>query len=394
MNKPQPPRPVPPASEDRRQERPPPGVPTPRAVRTAQRSEAHSTVGSRVARAWGLHPLVGMARHRRRLTFYEGLHGMLRAGIPLNIAFTELSRGAAKDPFRQAVAAVGREIGAGAGMAQAMRRHPVWFEPWVVEAIEGAEVSGTLEQGLARIIHWLQETQRLRMRTLSLCIYPAYLLGAFIIGGSLLEGASGVMGSGSRAALSGEIGSAFFRRVFQVTAIGLAIAGAPLAVAALGFEERWARLRLKIPLLGGFHRQLEASRFCQVLGTSVAAGLDVGRSLRMAISSTQNPELHARTGQALQQLQDGASLTDTVEGLGLLDGESLRRIATGERTGHLDTMLQHLAKEHSESGVRKLQAVVFVLIAALVVILFASSVGSLFSLQDGYFRRLEDISHG
>jgi type II secretory pathway component PulF len=369
-------------------------MPGKRAVRTAQRPEPRDTLRTRVARAWALHPLVGMARHRRRLTFYQGLHGMLRAGIPLNITFSELSRGAATDPFRRAVAEVGKAIGTGAGLAQAMRRHPVWFEPWVVEAIEVAEVSGTLDQALARIIQWLEETQRLRLRTLALCIYPAYLLVAFLVGGSLLEGARGVMGSGSRSGLGGEFVSAFFGRFFQVAAIGLAIAGAPLAIAALGFEERWAQLRLKLPLLGGFHRQLQASCFCQVLGSSVGAGLEVARSLRMAISATQNPALQARAGQVIQQLQDGATLTDGVEALGILDGESLRRIAIGERTGHLEPTLHQLAREHSESGMRKLQAVVFVLIAVLAVVLFASSVASIFSLQGDYFRQLEDLSHG
>jgi len=333
-------------------------------------------------------------RHRRRLTFYQGLQSMIRAGIPLNIAFSELSRGADKDPFRRAVAEVAREVSAGAGLAQAMRRHPIWFEPWVVEAIETAEVSGTLELALTRIVQWLEETQRLRLRTLSLCIYPAYLLGAFILGGSLLEVSRGVMGSGGRSSWSGELTAAFFARSFQVASIGLAFAGAPLAIAALGFEERWAELRLKLPLLGGFHRQLQASRFCQVLGSSMGAGLEVARSLRMAIAATQNPALQARAGQILQRLQDGATLTDTVEALGVLEGEALRRVAIGERTGNLELILHQLARELSESGMRKLQTLVFTLIAVLAVILLASSVASIFSLQGDYFRQLDDLSRG
>ena len=394
MNKPQPPRPAPPASADRRQERSPDGVPGTRPVRTAQRTRVKDTPRARVERAWALHPLVGMVRHRRKLTFYQGLHTMLRAGIPLNIAFSDLSRGAATDPFRQAVAEVGKAVGAGAGLAQAMQRHPVWFEPWVVGAIEAAEVSGTLEQALARIIQGLEDTHRLRQRTLSLCIYPAYLLVAFIVGGSALDGARRVMGAGSQSSLSGALAYALFIRSLQVTLIGLAIAGAPLAIAALGLEEKWARLRLKLPLLGGFHRQLQASRFCQVLGSSIGAGLEVARSLRMAITSTQNPVLQARTEQVVQQVQDGATLTDGVESLGLLEGESLRRISIGERTGHIEPIFQQLAREHSEAGMRKLQTLIFALIAVMVVLLFASSVASIFSMQSDYFRQLEDLSRG
>jgi len=366
----------------------------PRAVRTAQRPGPTDTPRSRVARAWAQHPLVGMVRHRRRLAFYHGLQGLIRAGIPLNIAFSELSRGADKDPFRRAVVEVAREVSAGAGLAQAMRRHPVWFEPWVIETIEMAEVSGTLDQGLGRIIHWLEETQRLRLRTLALCIYPAYLLVAFIVGGSLLEVSRGAMGSGARSSWTVGLAAAFFGRFFQVASVGLGLAGAPLVIAALGFEARWAELRLKLPLLGGFHRQLQASRFCQVLGSSMGAGLEVARSLRMATAATQNPALQARADQVVQQLQDGATLTDGVEALGVLESESLRRIAIGERTGHLEPMLQQLARELAEAGMRKLQTLVFTLIAMLAVILFASSVAAIFSFQGDYFRQLDDLSRG
>jgi type II secretory pathway component PulF len=335
-----------------------------------------------------------MVRHRRRLTFYQGLQSLIRAGIPLNLAFSELSRGADKDPFRRAVVEVAREVSAGAGLAQAMRRHPVWFEPWVIEAIETAEVSGTLDQALGRIIQWLEDTQRLRLRTLSLCIYPAYLLVAFVVGGSLLDVSRGAMSSGAQSSWTGGLAAAFFGRFFQVASIGLGLAGAPLVIAALGFEERWAELRLKLPLLGGFHRQLQASRFCQVLGSSMGAGLEVARSLRMAIAATQNPALQARAGPVVQQLQDGATLTDGVEALGVLESESLRRIAIGERTGHLEPMLHQLARELSESAMRKLQTLVFTLIAVLAVILFASSVAAIFSFQGDYFRQLDDLSRG
>ena len=56
-------------------------------VRTAQRPQASSGASERVARAWARHPLVAMARHRKRLTFYVGFHSMLKAGVPLSIAF-------------------------------------------------------------------------------------------------------------------------------------------------------------------------------------------------------------------------------------------------------------------------------------------------------------------
>jgi len=191
MNKPPLPRTEPPASPARSQ----PGAPVRQAVRTASRPVPAEEGRTWLASAWARHPLVAMVRHRPRFTFFLGLHSMIRAGVALPIAFSELSRGAEKAPFRRAVAQVGEAVAAGSGLAEAMRRQPMWFEPHVVELLGAAEATGTLESALARITAQLEEAQRMRWRAVSLCAYPAYLLAAFIFGGSLLGTANSLMAS-------------------------------------------------------------------------------------------------------------------------------------------------------------------------------------------------------
>jgi general secretion pathway protein F len=335
-----------------------------------------------------------MARHRKWLTFYVGLHSMLRAGVPLITAFSELSRGADKDPFRRAVANVGAAVSQGASLAEAMRRHPAWFEPQVVAALEAAEVSGTLEHALAGVIERQEELHKLRRRTLSLCLYPAYLLAAFLIGGAFLDGASSVRKAQALDALPLALSGSLIFRLLKMTAIALTVLSFPLTLAALGLGDHWARLRLRLPLLGIFYRRTQASRFCQVLGSCVGAGLDVARSLQLALEATGDPELRSRAGPAVQRLRDGATLTEVVAWLGVLDGEALRHVATGERTGHLQPLLQLQAREQSESGLRALQVLVFVAIAVLVVSLMATNILRVFESQGDYYRTLEKLGRG
>lgn len=393
MNKPQPTRPAPPASTVQRPERAPEAAPARRPVRSAQRPEASSELNERVARAWARHPVVAMARHRQQLTFYRGLYTMIRSGIPLTTAFLDLSRGGSKEPFLQAVAQVGAAVEKGSTLAEAMRRHPRWFEQLVVNQVEASEVSGTLEKALGNIVEQLEEAQRLRWRTVSLCLYPAYLLIAFLIGGSMLDGAGGMVASQGKASLAALLVGAFFSNLSKVLGMGLAVFFAPLAVAALGVERQWERVRLLVPLLGQFHRERQASFFCQILGSSLGAGLEAGRSLQMALESSGSAQLHGRAGAAVQQLRDGASLTTVVEGLEVLDSQSLQRVAIGERTGHLEATFQQLAKEHTEAGLRWLRGLVFTLIAVMALVLFVTNVGKIFQFQTGYFDRMENLSH-
>ncbi|MGZ3460935.1 MAG: type II secretion system F family protein [Archangium sp.] len=388
MNKPPPSRTAAPVAEPRSQ----PAAPVRQAVRTAQRPAPAREGSEWLARAWARHPLVSMVRHRPRLTFFQGLHRMIRAGVALPIAFSELSRGAARDPFRRAVAQVGEAVAAGSGLAEAMRRQPRWFEPQAVELLGAAEATGTLDSALARILEQMEEAQRMRWRAAMLCIYPGYLLVAFIFGGSLLDTAASLMGSGSADSLVSLFLSHLVHKVLTVSSVGLAVFLAPLVLAAPVLERPWADVRLRVPLLGRVHRELQASRFSLVLGVALGAGLEAGRSLRMALEATGSVPLCARAGLAEHRLRSGASLTDVVEWLGVLDGESLQRLSTGERTGELEPVLAQMSREHSETAMRWLRTLMFVVIALLSVFLFATNIGKLVGLQSGYQHKLSDLS--
>lgn len=368
-----------------------PGAPVRQAVRSASRPVPAEEGRTWLASAWARHPLVAMVRHRPRFTFFLGLHSMIRAGVALPLAFSELSRGAAKDPFRRAVAQVGEAVAAGSGLAEAMRRQPMWFEPQVVELLGAAEATGTLESALARITAQLEEAQRMRWRAVSLCAYPAYLLAAFIFGGALLGTANSLMASGNTDDILGVFVSQFLQKVLTVSSFGLAFFLAPLVLALPALAPHWEALRMRVPVLGRVHRELQASRFSLVLGVALGAGLEAGRSLQLALEATGSLRLRGRVNLAVHRLRSGASLSDVVEWLGVLDAESLQQLATGERTGDLEPVLALVSRGHSEAAMRWLRTLMFVVITLLSVFLFATNIGKVVELQGGYFRQLHSL---
>lgn len=387
MNRPRPPRTETPASEAR----PASSVPVRNAVRPPRRPVPASEGNAWLAEAWARHPLVAMARHRPRLTFFQGLHSMIRAGLALPIAFSELSRGAARDPFRRAVAQVGEAVAAGSGLAEAMRRHPRWFESQTVALLGAAEASGTMESALARVTEQMEEAQRMRWRVVMMCAYPGYLLAAFVFGGALLQTAGTLMASGRADDILGVFLSHFGHNLLQVCSAGLVFFLLPLVLAVPAIAPLWAALRLRVPLLGRVHRELQASRFSLVLGSALGAGLEAGASLRMALEATGSVLLRGRANLAEHRLRSGATLTDVVEWLEVFDGESLQRLATGERTGELEPILGQVSREHSDTAMRWLRMLVFVLIALLTVFLFATNIGKIVRLQSGYQHQLEEL---
>jgi general secretion pathway protein F len=148
---------------------------------------------------------------------------------------------------------------------------------------------------------------------------------------------------------------------------------------------------MRVPLLGRVHRELQASRFSLVLGAALGAGLEAGASLRMALEATGSVLLRRRAHLAEHRLRSGATLTDVVEWLDVFDGESLQRLATGERTGDLEPILGQLSREHSDTAMRWLRTLMFVLIALLTAFLFATNIGKIVQLQRGYQHQLNEL---
>ena len=335
---------------------------------------------------------MALARYRSRHVFFLGLHRMIQAGVALPIAFAELSRGAEREGFARAVAEVGRDVAAGAGLAEAMRRRPHWFDPQAVTLLGAAEATGTLESALARIVTELEEAQALRWRVLARCAYPGYLLGAFLLAGSLLAtAASLVSGGGGVDALVPLFLGHLVRRLLLVSGGALVLFLLPLVLATPAVAPTWERLREALPGVRGVYRALQASRFCFVLGASQGAGLEVGQSLHLALEATGGEGTRARARRAAHSLQSGASLTDVVGGLGVLDAASLQRLSIGELTGHVAPTLTQLGREHADTASRRLSVLLFGLVVVLSVALFATHIRALVHFQGSSSRQLEGL---
>ena len=115
-----------------------------------------STLSQRVGRAWLRHPVVAFLRHRRLITFYSQLHALIRAGIALPTAFTQLTQYAPDAAMAAGLAAVARDVRGGATLGEAMRKHEALFDDANVELIAFAEEAGRLESICAGVANHLR----------------------------------------------------------------------------------------------------------------------------------------------------------------------------------------------------------------------------------------------
>ena len=80
------------------------------------------SLDERLNRAWLRHPLVAFVRHRKVITFYSQLHALIRAGIALPTAFTQLTEYAPDATMARGLTAIARDIRGGDSLGDAMRK--------------------------------------------------------------------------------------------------------------------------------------------------------------------------------------------------------------------------------------------------------------------------------
>jgi type II secretory pathway component PulF len=333
--------------------------------------------------------VVAFARHRKLVSFYRQLHSLVRAGIALPTAFAQLVQYAPDAAMAQGLTAVANDVREGATLGEAMRRHAALFDDANVELIAFAEESGRLERVIATLLDHMEKVQAQRWQALLGSLWPLYLGASFVFVGPLLSAAQQLTPGASVGALylsnlAGTLGTA-------VAALG-AVLGAPFLVAMLGREVEWDALKRRLPGLSMPLRALAASRFMLGLGLANASGLEVVRSLRLAVKATGSPSIEARLPLLEAKLRGGSSLTEAVASLELLDRTSLGSLNVAETTGTLAATLEKLSAELQESSLRATRLLIIAALAVVAVVVLVKIVGAVLGTILGPVKTLYDAA--
>lgn len=348
-----------------------------------------SRPGDRIRRAWLKHPVVAFFRHRKLITFYQQLHSLIRAGIALPTAFSQLAQFAPDAAMAQGLAAVARDVRGGSSLGEAMQRHGALFDDANVELISFAEEAGRLEPIAAGIITHLEKLQKQRWQAVMGALWPMYLGASFVFVGPLV-GVAQNMNSGASVGsiyLSGLAGT-----LSMAVSVVLFVLGAPLLIAALDLETQWDRVLRGLPFVSAPMRQLAASRLVMGLGLATSSGLEMVRTLRLAAKATASPSVLADLPKAEAKLRAGGTLTESVSEFGLLDRASLGSLSVAETTGTIDETLERMSRELQDSSLRAMRILILVVTVVVTALLLVKLVVGMLGTLFGPVKKLYDAA--
>ena len=319
-------------------------------------------------------------------TAFELLADLLESGVPLLRSFDALAEQYSDANLASVFAELRAQVADGSSLAEAMQAHPGVFSELIVSAVRAGEEGGFLEQSLRRLSQLARKQAELRSRAFGALAYPAFLvIVGFVIVLAMLvffvprfeplfdrmrENGSLPLPTSLLLGLSDTIRSG-------LPVIALVVVVAVLLIRSLLVSPRWRivrdRLLLQLPGVGSIIRSLAISRFCRLLGTLLANGVPLIRSLRIAKTAAGNAVLTETIDQAAKSVSAGGTLAKPLGESGQFTREVLEIIGVGEEANRLDTVLIGIAdrielrtQRQLDVAVKLLEPIMMLVIAVLV----------------------------
>lgn len=319
----------------------------------------------------------GIGRRRAVLEFTRAVAALLPAGMPLARALWAGTT-AAPESVRATLELVREKVDRGEELATALAEHPRLFSSLYVGIVRAGEKSGSLDAAFERLADHLERESELRSRLVSMSIYPV-LLGLVGIAAILilvlfvlprfsdLLLSSGATLPATTAAVV-KVAVAVQEEWWVVAALPVGLLAALAWLRGTGTGRRtWARILVKLPLVGSWRKQHLGASFARMVGELLSGGSPLLLALDDAGDCMTDPVAQAETGRIRVRVREGTSLHQAI-GQGTVFPPVLTQlVALGEDSGRLADFLLKAAELLERKTERTLERLVALVEPAMII---------------------------
>ncbi len=290
--------------------------------------------------------------------FARQMAAMISAGVPVTRALATLAKQTTNPTLSAAIVDISENVESGMPLSDAFAMYPKIFDDLFVAMIATGEVGGILEQSLISLANQLQKNKALKDNIKSAVSYPKNI-GIFAI--ILLIAMLAFMvpifqkmiPSGTE--LNGLTQFIFNASTSLRTQWYLWILVAAVIIVALRFIIKskfahtfWEKNKLHMPLLGDFITKMVVARFCRTLATLLAGGVTAVEALQSAGPTSGSDLIRDAVNDAISDIEEGKSISDSLDKSGLFPPMVTGMIAIGEEAGTLPELLDKVAEFYEE----------------------------------------------
>lgn len=317
--------------------------------------------------------------------FYSQLADLLQSGVPLLRSLDILEKQSANQALSFALREVRAKVADGATLADAMRPYPRVFNELAVSMVRAGQEGGFLEDVLRRIADFTEHQEDLKAKVVGSMAYPVLLgiLGFIILNVLVIFFVPQFEPIFDRLKAKGEL-PRLTRFIIGVShfMIGNWWWMIPLGAGAIfGFlywkrsesgRVTFDRVKLKIPVAGKLVLSLALGRFTRILGTLLANGIPILRSLEIAKDSTGNRVLAQAIHESAENITAGQKLAAPLRRCNFFPTDVVEMIAVAEESNSLEKVLVDIANALEKRSARQLE--LFVKLLEPLMLLFMAAI--------------------
>jgi type IV pilus assembly protein PilC len=292
--------------------------------------------------------------------FTRQMATMMRAGVPLVQAFDIVADGVEKPSMATLVRSIRNDVASGGNFADALRRHPIYFDELFCNLVAAGEQAGALETMLDRIATYKEKSESLKAKVRKAMTYPAAVIAvAIVVTGILLikvvpqfeqvfAGFGAELPAFTRFVITL---SEFVQATWLMLLLATAAAGSSLVAIyrrSRPLRDRVDRLVLRLPVAGNIIRKSAVARYARTLSTTFAAGVPLVEALNSVAGATGNSVYVRAVERIRDDVSTGQQLHFAMRSTGVFPNMVSQMVAIGEEAGALDTMLDKAASYYEE----------------------------------------------
>ncbi|MBE6835551.1 MAG: type II secretion system F family protein [Ruminococcaceae bacterium] len=289
--------------------------------------------------------------------FCRQFAAMTSAGVPVTRAMTTLAKQTVNKSLAEAIKVVADDVEGGSTLADAFSQHPKIFNPLFIAMIRSGELGGILEQSLVSLSSQLQKEKKLKDNIKSAVSYPrnigifaiilliGMLIGLVPIFEGMMAGAAITGVTKVIFGLSHSIREGWYYWIAGIIALIVVLR---IIIKSKPAHIFWENHKLTMPKLGDFMTKMVVARFCRTLATLLSGGVTAVQALESAGSTAGSDLIDKAVKEAIVDIEDGKSISDSLDKSGLFPPMLIGMIAIGEESGTLPDLLDKVAEFFEE----------------------------------------------
>jgi type IV pilus assembly protein PilC len=290
--------------------------------------------------------------------------------------------------MQELLLSIKQDIENGTAMAEALSKHPDYFDDLVCDLVAAGEQAGVLDVLLDKIATYKEKTESIKGKIKKALFYPAAVIIVAIVVTTVImlfvipqfKALFSSFGADLPAFTLLVIGMSDFMRQWWwalAFAVGAVIYGiGKLHQKSRKFRELIDRLSLKLPVIGVILNKAAVARYARTLSTMFAAGVPLVDALDSVAGATGNIVYSDAVRKMREEVATGQSLQLSMRQRNLFPHMVIQMTAIGEESGALDEMLSKVADFYEEEVDNAVDALSS-LLEPLIMVVIGGLVGSL-----------------